>query len=62
MNIYEKIKSMSIMEMAEFLRSLHLSCEYSCEAQDAWCKKHWRPCCEHCTQAIAEWLESEVEE
>ena len=62
MNNYKRIKNMSIEEMAKFLRTIRLSCEYGCDAQDAWVKKHWEPCYEHCEQTIAEWLESEIEE
>ena len=63
MTNYERIKDMSKEEMAEFLANARFSCEYGCNAQNIWYKQHGeRPCCEHCEQAIAEWLESEAEE
>ena len=61
MTNYEKIKSMDVKEMANFLGNAKFNCEYVCDAQDIWYKQHGeQPCCEHCKQAIAEWLESEV--
>ena len=40
MTNYEKIKAMSIEEMAEYLQFLRLECDTVCVAQDAFYKNH----------------------
>ena len=56
MNNFEKIKAMSIEEMAEFFRFKMFFC--SDEATDKYeCDKY-----ENCTDCIKQWLESESEE
>lgn len=51
MTNYERIKSMTIEEMAEFIR------------YDVWCNKQcWKDDFITCSHCIEEYLESEVEE
>ena len=63
MTNYEKIKTMSVEEMAEYLSCLKLGCDTICVAAELWgIKNHTEEsCCSSCVQAIKAWLESEVE-
>ena len=54
MNNYEKIKQMSVEEMAAYLASI-TNCG-SCKAYDV------EKCMKECTKTLEEWLLSEVEE
>lgn len=53
MNNYERIKAMSIEEMADFF-SLHFSCEY-CVGGSDYCNYS----ISKCEKSLKQWLESE---
>jgi hypothetical protein len=55
MTNYERIKSMTIEEMVEFLREAGTG-------MAVWCNKRCRLISITCTECIQEYLESEVEE
>ena len=67
MNNFEKIKNMTIDEMAEFVFAQNNGSEYSCEfcPKQEWCIENypcWRkPSTDICIEGVKQWLLSEVE-
>ena len=65
MTNYEKIKGMSVEEMAEYMSDRTPECEEAiCAAKDVWETNGHTELCHYsrdtCVQAVKEWLESEV--
>lgn len=59
MTNYERIKAMSVEEMADFLGTRQLSCMKICKRVDT-CNQY-NFCYPSCCEGIKEWLESEVQ-